>query len=476
MRRTDTHPTAVLGALLVAALSFALAQTMVAAALPEIARAYETDVSTATWVFTGFLLSASVATPLLGRLGDLFGKGRVLTAVLVTFAAGSVVAGLASSIEVLIAGRVIQGVAGAVFPLSFGIVRDTFPAERVPVGIGVISAVFGIGGGIGLPLSGVIVDNVDVSWLFWIGLGALPAALATWILVPASPARERVRLDWAGAVTLSIGLVALLLGITRANEWGWGSAPVLALLIGGVAVLAGWIALEARTPDPMVDMRVLRRRPVAATNATGFLIGFAMFGSFLLVPQFAQTPVASGYGFGLSVTGAGLLMVPSALAMLVAGPLAGALGARFGSRMVLTAGTAFAGAAFAVLLEAHSAQWHFVVAMVLLGIGIAFAFAAMANLVVQSVDAGDVGIATGINTITRTIGGAFGAAVVSALLAADQIAGTPLPTEGAYETAFLISLGGAALALLASLWIPSRSAPEPGHDREHAPVGALSGG
>ena len=476
MRRTDTHPNAVLGALLVAALSFALAQTMVAAALPQIASSYDTSVSTATWVFTGFLLSASVATPLLGRLGDLFGKGRVLTAVLVTFALGSAVAGLASSIEVLIAGRVIQGVAGAVFPLSFGIVRDTFPSARVPVGIGVISAVFGIGGGIGLPLSGVIVDNVNISWLFWIGLLALPAALATWILVPASPARERVRLDWAGAAMLSVGLVAVLLGITRANDWGWGSPEVLALIIGGVAALAGWIALEMRVAEPMVDMRVLRRRPVAATNATGFLIGFAMFGSFLLVPQFAQTPEASGYGFGLSVTEAGLLMVPSSLAMLVAGPLAGALGARFGSRPVLTAGTAFAGAAFAVLLEAHSAQWHFIVAMVLLGIGIAFAFAAMANLVVQSVDAGDVGIATGINTITRTIGGAFGASVVAAVLASETIAGTPLPAEGAYETAFLISLGGAALALLASLWVPGRSAPEPGHDREHAPMGALSRG
>jgi len=134
--RRDTHPNAVLGALLVAALAFALAQTMVAAALPAIARGYDTDVATATWVLTGFLLSASVATPLLGRLGDLFGKGRVLTAVLAVFAFGSVVAGLAGSIEVLIAGRVIQGVAAAVFPLSFGIIRDTFPAQRVPVGIG----------------------------------------------------------------------------------------------------------------------------------------------------------------------------------------------------------------------------------------------------------------------------------------------------------------------------------------------------
>jgi EmrB/QacA subfamily drug resistance transporter len=469
----ERQPAVVLAALLVAALAFALAQTMVAAALPAIAGAYDTSTSTATWVMTGFLLSASVATPLLGRLGDLFGKGRVLTGVLLVFAIGSIVAGLASSIEVLIAGRAIQGVAGAVFPLSFGIVRDTFPRDRVPMGIGLISAVFGIGGGIGMPLAGVIVDNIDVSWLFWIGLMGLPAAAAAWFVVPPSPARERTRLDWAGAAVLSVGLVALLLGITRANDWGWGSAEVVALLIAGVAVLVGWVALEARTAQPLVDMRVLRRRQVAATNLTAFLIGFAMFGSFLLVPQFVQTPEQAGYGFGLSVTSAGLLMVPSALMMLVAGPIAGSLGGRIGSKTVLAIGTVFAGASFAVLLELHSAEWHFLIAMALLGVGIAFAFAAMANLVVENVDAGDVGVATGINTIARTIGGAFGAAVVAAVLSGQTLAGSPLPTEGAYELAFLISLGGAALALLASLSI---SAAKPRDHREHTTVGAVSRG
>ncbi len=424
---TERRPTIILAALLVAALAFALAQTMVAAALPAIAGAYGTSTATATWVMTGFLLSASVATPLLGRMGDLFGKGRVLTAVLVTFALGSVVAGLAGSIEVLIAGRVIQGVAGAVFPLSFGIVRDTFPPARVAMGIGVISAVFGIGGGIGMPMAGVIVDNTDISWLFWIGVLALPAAVAAWFVVPPSPARERVRIDWTGAALLSAGLVALLLGITRANEWGWGSTPVLALLIGGVALLVGWVAFEARTRDPLVDMRILRRRQVAATNLTALLIGFAMFGSFLLVPQFVQAPAATGYGFGLSVTQAGLLMVPSALMMLVAGPLAGALGTRIGSKAVLAIGTGFVGASFAVMLELHSAEWQFLLAMALLGVGIAFSFAAMANLVVENVDAGDVGVATGINTIGRTIGGAFGAAVVGAVLSSQTLAGSCRP-------------------------------------------------
>src|SRR3954449_12998669 len=213
----------VLGALLLASLGYALSQTMVAPALPHLAQTYLTTSSATAWVLTGYLLSASVCTPLAGKLGDLFGKGRVLTYVLAIFGVGSVVCALAGSIEVLIAGRVIQGVAGGVFPLAFGIINDELPAEKRAVAIGLVSAMFGIGGGIGLPLSGVIVDNADLSWLFWIGLIALPAAVAVWRLAPASPARERTPVDWRGAAVLSLGLAALLLGISKANAWGWGS-------------------------------------------------------------------------------------------------------------------------------------------------------------------------------------------------------------------------------------------------------------
>src|SRR3954453_9417239 len=167
---TAKHPAEILAVLVLAAISFALAQTLVVPALPALARSVDASPSAASWVLTGFLLSASVATPIVGKLGDLYGKGRVLTCVMVIFAAGSIVCALAGSIEVVIAGRVIQGVAGGVFPLSFGIINDELPAEKRAVAIGLVSAMFGIGGGIGLPLSGVIVDHADVSWLFWIGL------------------------------------------------------------------------------------------------------------------------------------------------------------------------------------------------------------------------------------------------------------------------------------------------------------------
>jgi EmrB/QacA subfamily drug resistance transporter len=452
----------VLGALLLAAISFALLQTMVAPALPAISEEFRTSPSTAAWVMTGFLLSASVCTPLAGKLGDLFGKARVLTAVLVLFSAGSLICALAQDIHVMIAGRLLSGAAGGVFPLAFGIINDEVPAEHRAVGIGLMSAMFGIGGGIGLPLAGVIVDHTDLSVLFLVGLLALPAAVAVWRLVPPSPPRERARVDWRGAAVLSLGLAALLLAISRSAAWGWGDARTLGLFGGGLAVLAGFVPLQLRTASPLVDIRVLRERAVLATNITAFLVGIAMFGSFLLIPQFAQTPAAAGYGFAMTVTAAGLVMLPSALMMLVAGPLGGALGKRFGFRGVLAAGTALAGASFAMMAFAHERVWEFVVAGVLLGAGISFAFASMANLIVASVPPRDVGIATGINTIMRTVGGAFGAAIVTALLTADTLPGTALPTEGAYTEAFAISAAGSVLALLAALAIPRRRQPAEG--------------
>jgi EmrB/QacA subfamily drug resistance transporter len=445
----------ILFALLLAALSYALSQTLVAPALPAITKEFGTDSSTSAWVLTGYLLSASIFTPLAGKLGDLFGKARVMTLLLVGFAVGSIVCALASSIEVVILGRLIMGTAGGVFPLAFGIINDEFPAEKRAVAIGLLSAMFGIGGGIGLPLSGLIVDNVDISWLFWIGILALPAAYGVWKFVPPSPARERTRVDWGGAAVLSIGLAALLLGISKANTWGWGSGRVIGLLLGGVVVLVLFGLLELRQKQPLVDMRVLAERPVLATNITGFLVGGAMFGSFLLAPQFAQTAEdAAGYGFSMSVTEAGLLMVPSSIAMLISGPLAGTFGNRFGFRAVLAVGTLFSAVSFFVLGVAHDEPWQFAFANVLIGVGIAFAFASMANLIVALVDPKEVGIATGINTIARTVGGAFGSALVTALLTAETIEGTPIPTESAYTEAFVVSMVVSLLALASALWIP----------------------
>jgi len=221
-----------LAVLATAAMAYAVSQTMVAPALPAIQKDLHTTTTGVTWVLTIYLLTASIATPVLGRLGDMFGKEHVLVGVLGMFALGSLVAGLSHSIGVLVAGRAIQGFGGAVFPLAFGIIRDEFPRERVAQGIGLISATFGIGGGIGLVAAGVIVDNLSYEWIFWIALiVTLIAIVCTLLFVPESPVKVPAKIDWVGAGLLSVGLGTLLLGISQGPSWGWGSARVLGLFV-----------------------------------------------------------------------------------------------------------------------------------------------------------------------------------------------------------------------------------------------------
>lgn len=451
------HFNITLGVLALAALSFALSQTLVVPALPSIQQQLHTDWTTVTFVLTAFLVSASIATPIIGRLGDIFGKERMLLITLIFFAAGSLVAALSHSIGMLIAGRVIQGVAGAVFPLSFGIIRDEFPPEKVATAIGLISATFGIGAAGGLVLSGVIVDTLPYEWLFWLALGAVSIAIVTtYLFIPESPVKTPARVDWFGATLMAGALVALLIGVSQANDWGWGSSQVLGLFATSAVVTALWIAWELRVQDPLVDMQLMRRRPVWTTNLTALLIGFGMFGSFILIPQLVQIPVESGYGFGASVTGAGLFMLPSALVMLFAGPAAGAIGTRIGSKVPLVAGTAISMVAFLFLAKLHQHQWAIYVGGAILGIGIGAGFASMANLVVEAVDQTETGVATGINTIMRTVGGSIGGQVAAAIVAAHMLPGKPYPAETGFTTAFLMSAAGSFAALLLASAIPGR--------------------
>src|SRR5919202_366116 len=202
--RERRHFGLTLAVLAVAALAFSLLQTMVAPALPDIQRELHASTTGVTWVVTVYLLSASVATPILGRLGDMLGKERLLVAVLVVLGAGTLLAAVSKSLPLLIAGRAVQGAGGAVFPLSFGIIRDEFPPHRVGTGIGLISATFGVGGGGGLVLAGVIVEHLDYTWIFWLALVMIAAAtVATHLFVPESPVKTPARIDFVGAAGLA---------------------------------------------------------------------------------------------------------------------------------------------------------------------------------------------------------------------------------------------------------------------------------
>jgi MFS family permease len=355
----------------------------------------------------------------------------------------------------VILGRAIQGAGGAVLPLAIGIIRDEFPKERVAMGIGLISAMFGIGGGLGLVLSGLLIGAFGVDSIFWLSLlVSLFAAYATWRFVPESPIRSPSKVDGVGAVLLALALLGLLLGLSEGNAWGWTSGRVIGLFAGAAVVGVLWAAWERRVEDPLVDLKLMSERPVWTTNLAAMAVGLSMFSSFILIPRLVQAdPGEAGYGFSASVTLSGVYLLPSALVMLGAGPLSGRLSEHWGSRRPLALGTIFASAAYFILAALHGHGWEILVASALLGLGIGLAFAAMANLVVEAVPAEATGVASGINTISRSIGGAVGAQVAAAILTANTHGGG-LPSESGFEAAFLMSAVGALVALGATMLVP----------------------
>jgi len=448
------HYNVTLAILTLAGTAFALQQTMVIPALPALQRELHTTTTWVTWVLTVFLLVASVATPVLGKLGDQYGKERLLVVSLALFLLGSIVAALAWNIWVLIAARAIQGAGGAVFPLSFGIIRDEFPPEKIGVAIGLVSAVFGVGGGFGIVLSGLIIDNTTWRWLFIVGAVAIAAAMVlVHRYVPESPIRTPSRVDFLGATLLSGGLISMLLALTEGEAWGWTSGRILGLATAAAVFLVAWGVAELRVPEPMVDMRMLAVRQVLFTNMTALVAGFAMFGSFVLVPNFVEIPHGLAqsvqrhvdFGFDASATKAGLYLLPSSVTLLFAGPVAGLIGRRVGSKWPLAAGLLLVAVAAGSLAVWHDRSWEILAAMAVLGAGVGFAYAAMATLITEAVRATETGVATGMNTVMRTVGGVVGGQVGAALLAAHTIKGTGgVPSVVGFEIAF----GASAVAAL----------------------------
>src|SRR4051794_1781198 len=437
-----------------AAVAYALLQSLVAPALLTIQNDLHTTPSGAAWILTAYLLSASVFTPIAGRLGDMFGKKRTLVVVLIVLAIGTALAGLATSIGVMILARVVQGVGGAVFPLSFSIIRDEFPRERVPHGIAMISAIMGIGGGLGIILAGPIVQNLSYHWLFWIPLVAVViATLGIFSFVPESPVRTPGRIDPLGGVLLAGWLVALLVAVSEGPSWGWGSARTIGLFLAAALLAVAWVRTESRSESPLVDMQMMRIRPVWMTNLAAFVIGFGMFASFVLVPEFVELPASNGFGFGASVTKAGVFMLPSTIGMLIAGPIAGRMSSAVGSRLPLQIGAVISCAAFVLLALAHSTDAEIYVAMLLMGIGIGFAFASMANLIVESVPATQTGVATGMNTIVRSIGGAIGSQISASIVAA-TLSASGDATERGFTIAFVVAAAALAVGAVVALQIP----------------------
>ncbi len=435
--------------------AFALLQSLVIPVLTTVQHELHTTQSAVTWVLTAYLLSASIMTPILGRVGDMVGKERVFVATLVALAMGSVLAAVAPSISVMIVARVVQGIGGGMVPVAFGIIRDEFPAEKVAGAVGALASLTAVGAGLGIVLAGPIVTALDYHWLFWLPMIlTVIAAVSAVLFVPESPVRAAGRISWLPAALLSAWLVALLVALSEAPTWGWGSGRTLGLLAAAAALAAGWVIAEMRAATPLIDMKMMRLRAVWTNNLVALFIGLGMYATFAFLPEFVQTPSAAGYGFGASITRSGLMLLPSTITMFAVGMFVGRLARELGGKVLVIAGCSIGAAAMAILAFAHAQQWEIYVSSALMGVGFGLAFSAMSALVVIAVPTSQTGVASGMNANIRTIGGSIGAAVMASIVTS-QLAPSGLPKESGYTTGFGVMTAALVLAALAGLLIPS---------------------
>ena len=417
---------------------FAMLQSLITPVLPTIQHDLHTSQNTVTWVLTACLLSASISTPILGRVGDMVGKERMLVVALAALALGCLLAAIAPNIGVLIVARVVQGIGGAVFPLSFGIIRDEFPAARVSTAVGRHLRDHRRrrrprhrAGRPDRQRARLALAVLDPD-----GRGRADRRGSPTCSCPSRRSAAPAASTGAPPCCSPAGWSRCSCRISQGAAWGWASARVLGLLALAVVLLVGWLVAELRSANPLIDMRMMRLPGVWTTNLVALLYGASMFAVYAFLPQFVQTPTAAGYGFGASISQAGLLMLPMLVAMFVAGVVAGRLQAVFSAKAQLATGATFNVVAAALLALAHDTRWQVAIAGGLFGLGIGLAFASMANLIVASVPASQTGVATGMNANIRTIGGAIGAAVVSGVITANPQA-NGLPREAGFTTGFL---------------------------------------
>ncbi|PZE25690.1 MFS transporter [Curtobacterium sp. MCBD17_028] len=460
-RHSSPNTTLIVVYLALGGLAYAVLQSLVAPALSTIGKDLGASTSNVSWIITAYLLSASVLTPIFGRMGDMMGKRRILIVVMSLLLVGTVVAALAPNLATLIVARCLQGAAGAVLPLSIGIVRDELPKDRVSVVIGLLSGIFGIGAGIGIVAAGPIVQHLDWHWLFWLPLALIVVGLAGIVFgMPESDVRKPGRLDLAGTAILSISLVALLLAVSEGETWGWGDVKTIGLLAVGVVALVVFIVVELRVKAPLIDVRLFRIRGVWTAHVVALVFGFAMYGTFVLVPTLLQLPSFTGYGFGKTASQAGLFLLPTVLMMIVVSPVAGALVRRTGPKPPLVIGGVLLTAAFVLPGLAHDQVWQILVSGILTGAGIGFGLSAASNAIIESVPIEQTGEAISANTVVRTIGSSVGTAIIAALISSHTKVFTlptghvGLPGAAAFTIGFWACAGVGALAIVGALAAP----------------------
>ncbi|WP_406388019.1 MFS transporter [Streptomyces sp. NBC_00887] len=453
---------AVVATLAFAGTTAAIMQTLVTPLIGELPRILHTSSANSAWVITVTLLVAAVCVPVTGRLGDLLGKRRLLLACSVPLIVGSVVCALASSVVPMIVGRGLQGMGMGMVPLGIALLRDVVPAEKLSSSIALVSASMGIGGGLGLPISAAVAQYTSWRVLFW-GSAVLAVTIAAliWFMIPDIPAGAKgQRFDAPGAIGLGVGLVCLLLAVSKGAEWGWGSTETLGLFTAAVVVLLAWGFWETRTRDPLVDLRTTARPRVLLTNLASVFIGFGMYASMLIIPQLLQFPDATGYGLGQSMLAAGLWMAPGGIMMMLVSPFGGKLTDARGPKFTLICGSLVIAAGYGLSLVLMGSAWGLMLVCLVINGGVGLAYGSMPALIMSSVPLSETAAANGFNTLMRSLGTSIGAAVVGVVLSQMNITmgGFSLTSEDGFRAGLVIGGGVALVAALIAAVIPAARA------------------
>ncbi|RPK65573.1 Multidrug resistance protein 3 [Streptomyces sp. ADI96-02] len=457
-RPSGDRPGPVVPVLAFAGITVAVMQTLLVPVIKDLPVLLDTDPADATWVMTATLLAGAVATPIMGRLGDLYGKRRMLLLSLAVMVVGSLVCASTDELVVMIAGRALQGFAMGAIPLGIGIMRDELPRERLGSAMALMSSSIGVGGGLALPAAALVAQHTDWHALFLgsAGLGAVAMAL-TLAFVPEPPLRAPGRFDHVGALGLSAGLVLLLLPVTKGGDWGWTSPTTLGLLAASLALLVLWGLFELRAPAPLVDLRTTARREVLLTNLASIMVGVAFYAVSLVLPQLLQLPASTGYGLGQSMVVAGLCVAPLGLTMMFVAPLYARISARRGPKVSLLIGMAVIAAGYLAGLGLMNAAWQTVLIAVVLGAGIGLAYSSLPALITGAVDPSETGAANGLNTLMRSLGTSVSSAVIGMVLADTSVrAGSvELPSMEGFRISFLIAAGAVLVGMVLAAFLPA---------------------
>ncbi|MEV7429331.1 MFS transporter [Nocardioides sp. NPDC092400] len=472
------NPSLAVAVLCIGGLTAALTQTLVIPIQSELPSLLDTSAANAAWVVTVTLLAGAVAMPIAGSLADIFGKKRIMVASAAILVVGSALVALSSTLVPVLAGRALQGLAMGFIPVGISLIREIVPPKMAGGAVAAMSATLGVGGAIGLPLAAWIAEVGDWHALFWVATGlAVVITVLTAVAIPHVQDAQPSRFDAVGAVGLAVGLVAVLVGISKATTWGWGDARTIGAIVAGVLVLLAWGAYELRQPAPLVDLRATAKLPVLMTNVAAVAVGFGMMAQAVVVPQLLQLPEATGYGLGQTMLAAGLWMAPGGLMMMVFAPVSGRLIATMGARITLMVGAAVLGAGYLVAYFLMEAPWQLLVASCILSAGVGIGYAAMPTLILDAVPVREAGAAVGLNALMRSVGTTLSAAVMGTLLTSNTVAaggGLELPTKGAFQLCFIVGAVAAFVGVAIAAAIPRRRVEEPAGS-DLAAAGAQAG-